>query len=173
MVRRSIAGLLAVDFFTQGYRISGYLSTRVRRVGDLLRDRLRSYLSLVDVYISRIGNPGDIVASYHQAQLRKDNLCFAIVPSRESISKADSTVSYFGKERHHVWLSLSSFEIEGDLVVAGLDVELEAYLTQKAPDFIPIRDGVARVSIKPEIAFHGEAFLVNKRLIDLFCVGKV
>ncbi len=173
MVRRNVSGLLAVDFFTQGYRISGYLSTSTRRVGDLLRDRLRSYLPLIDVYISRIGNPGQIVASYHQAQLRKDNLCFAIVPPRESLSKAERAVSYFGKERHHVWLSLATFEIEGDLVVAGLDVDLEAYLTQKAPEFIPVRDGVARVTTRPDITFHGEAFLVNKRLVDLFCVGEV
>ena len=88
MARRTAAGLLPVDFFTRGYRISGHVSTRFDSVGDMLNDRLTSYLEIEDVYISRISSPGNIVATYAHAQLRKSNLLFAIVPGRESLSRA-------------------------------------------------------------------------------------
>jgi len=46
MVKRATTGLQPVEFFTLGYRISGYVSTRTKSVGDMLNDRLKSYLDL-------------------------------------------------------------------------------------------------------------------------------
>ena len=63
MARRPTSGLLAVDFFTSGYRISGHVSTRAKSVADMLNERLTSYLALENVYISRISSPGDIIAT--------------------------------------------------------------------------------------------------------------
>ena len=166
-----VSGLLAVDFFTRGYRVSGHVNTRVRTVGDILDDRLLSYVELDDVYISRISDPGKIVAARSRALLHKDSLLFAIVPSKESLSKAGRSVSYFGKHAHRAWLALPTFEIEGDLRVASLGLDLRAFLIESVIDYVPILDGVARPSSWPDISFTGEAFLVNKKCIELFSLG--
>ena len=158
-----VSGLLAVDFFTRGYRVSGHVNTRVRTVGDILDDRLMSYVELDDVYISRISDPGKIVAARSRALLHKDSLLFAIVPSKESLSKAGRSVSYFGKHAHQAWLALPTFEIEGDLRVASLGVDLKAFLVKSVIDYVPILNGVARPSCWPDITFAGEAFLVNRQ----------
>lgn len=172
MARRSITGKLAVDFFTPGYRVSGHVSTRVKSVADMLNDRLRSYMELEDVYISRISDPGDIIAAYAEAHLRKDNLLFAIVPSRESLSKATRATSYFGRQRLPVWLALPTFDIEGDLQTTGASFDLDAFFATSTGDYLSIVDGVAHSTIHPDIDFSGEAFLVNKQAIDLFCLGE-
>jgi hypothetical protein len=171
MVRRTITGLQPVEFFTLGYRISGYVSTRTKSVGDMLNDRLKSYLDLEDVYISRISDPGDIVAAYAEARLRKENLLFAIVPSAESLSKATRSVSYFGRQHLPVWLSLPTIEISGDLLVVGISFDLETYLATSPGDYLTVLDGTARATFYPDVTFGGEAFLVNKGSIDLFCLG--
>lgn len=167
-----ISGLLPIDLFTRGYRISGYIDTRAATVGDILNDPLKSYIALDDVYIARSSNPGEIIASYRYAQLTKDNLLFTIVPEQESYSKRSRSVSYFGRQKFKAFLALSTFEIEGDFSIAGRMADLETYLVKGIDAFITIQNGVARVSSYPDITFGGEAFLVNRKHIDLFCLSE-
>ena len=164
-----VSGLLAVDFFTRGYRVSGHISTRVKTVGDILDDRLLSYVELDNVYISRIINPGEIVAAYPLAQLHKSSLLFAITSSEQRLSKVARSISYFGRQSVPVWLALPTFEIEGKLQTAGLSFDLSMYLAKAPEDFMIVAEGVARVAARPEVTFGGEAFLVNKTRVDLFC----
>jgi hypothetical protein len=172
MAKKDVAGLLPVDFFTRGYRISGYIDTRVKTVGDILNDQLTSYLELSNVYISRASAPGQIVVTYEIAQLRKDGLLFVIVPVEESRSKVGRSVSYFGKQRYQAWLALPTFEIDGHFLVTGRSGDFYAYLAKGVDAYIPILNGVARVTALPDITFGGEAFLVNRSAIDLFCLGE-
>lgn len=169
MVRRNVSGLVPVDFFTRAYRVSGHINTRTRTVADFLNDRLESYLQLDDVYLSRIVNPGEIVAAYPLAQLHKDSLLFAITSSKQRLSKVARSTSYFGRQSVPVWLALPTFEIEGKLQTAGLSFDLRMYLAKGTEDFMPIVEGVARVAVRPDVTFGGEAFLVNKKRVDLFC----
>jgi len=171
MARRAVTGLLPVDFFTRGYRISGHVSTRVNSVGDMLNDKLTSYLEVENVYVARISSPGDIIASYDHGELRKANLLFAIVPGKESLSRATRSVSYYGKQLLPVWISLPTFEIEGELQAAGMSFDLEAYLTQSTGDYLAVLNATARTALYPDVTFGGEAFLVNKQCIDVFCLG--
>jgi hypothetical protein len=172
MARRGVSGLLAVDFFIKGYRISGHVVTRTHSVADQLNDTLRSYLRLQDVYLSRINRPADIIATYSRAELRKDNLLFAIVPSRESLSKATRSVSYFGRQRLPVWMALPTFEIEGEVLASGISIDIEAFLAEKTGEYVTVIDGVARTTSAPDVRFSGEAMLVNQQCIDLFCLGR-
>jgi hypothetical protein len=171
MARRTTAGLLPVDFFTRGYRISGHVSTRLHSVGDMLNDRLTSYMEIENVYIARISSPGDIIATYAQAQLRKSNLLFAIVPGKESLSRATRSVSYYGKQRLPIWIALPTVEITGELQVAAVSFDLETYLAKSTGDYLAVLDATARAALYPDVTFSGEAFLVNKHCIDLFCLG--
>jgi hypothetical protein len=127
---------------------------------------------LNDVYISRVDNPGEIVAAYGQAQLRKDSLLFAIVPSKERFVQAGRAVSYFGKQQYSVWLALPTFEIEGKFQMTGRAMNLEAFLTKETDEYVTISEGIARATTWPEITFSGEVFLVNRKSIDLFCLGE-
>jgi hypothetical protein len=172
LARQRASGLLAFDFFIRGYRISGHVSTHTRSVVDMLDDALHSYLELQDVYISRISQPADIIATYAHAELRKETLLFAIVPVRESLSKAARSVSYFGRERVPVWLTLPMFEIEGEVQAMGLSFDLETFLAERSGQYVVITNGVARPTSAPDTSFSGEALLVNQRCIDLFCTGK-
>jgi len=171
MVRRSVFGLLAVDFFTHEYRISGHVNVRGKTVADTLNDRLQSYMELNDVYISRINHPAEIVATYEAAYLRKGGLMFAIVPATERLSKATRTTSYFGKHLRPIWLALPSFEISGDFEVTGLTLDWEAYVARGVGDYIPLLNATAKVTMNAEIEFSGEAFLVNREYVDLFCTS--
>jgi hypothetical protein len=54
--------------------------------------------------------------------------------------------------------------------VTGLSLDWKAYLAQEVSYYIPIVDATARLTVRPEITFGGEAFLVNRAHIDLFCM---
>ena len=65
----SSTGKVTADFFTGSYRLSATVLVYKRRLIDILGDRTTDYLDLVDIYISRINNPGNIVATYQKGSL--------------------------------------------------------------------------------------------------------
>ncbi|MFC1975514.1 hypothetical protein ACFLXQ_03840, partial [Chloroflexota bacterium] len=81
-------GRVTVDFFTASYRLSASVLVYKRRLIDILGDRTTDYLDMVDIYVSRINNPGNIVATYQKGSLVKNEICFILLSSEaESISK--------------------------------------------------------------------------------------
>lgn len=163
--------MLTADFFVENYRISAQVDTRARTLGDILNDTLTSYLTLYNVYLSRVTAPSEIIARYTEAQLRKERLYFVIVPTNEARSKVSRSVSYFGHISYQAWLTLPSYEIEA-LFRMSAQTDLHTYLVKGAENFLTIHSPTARVSIAPHLTFSGEAMLVNKTHIDLFCLGE-
>jgi len=73
-IRRIHTGRVTADFFTSSYRFSASIIVYKRRLIDVLSDRITDYLDLVDIYVSRINNPGSIVATYHKGSLVKNEI---------------------------------------------------------------------------------------------------
>jgi len=163
-------GWLPVDFFTHSYRISGHVDVRRQPLIDRLNDQTTSFIELEDAYISSIDRPGDIVATYAASGMTKSNLTFVLVAQRDdALSRKQSYGSYYGTYLHKVFLTVPSFEIVGYLRLSA-KVDLRRLLSADTEEFIPILDGRARGSIRPDIVFTGGGLLVNKRQIGAFCL---
>ncbi len=162
-------GLQTYDFFIHNYRVSAQVDTRHRTVNDLLNDRLTSYLELFDCYVSRADQPGRIVAHYPQAMLRKDGISFVIVPEEQSRPSGQRAYSYVGRSRYEVFLALPFFEVTGEMFVPG-KLDLHHLLIKEIEQFFLIGVSTARLALKPDITFEGEAFLVNKERTEFFGV---
>ncbi len=170
MVERLIGkGLQTYDLFVHNYRVSAQVDTRHRTMNDWLNDRLTSYLELFDSYVSRVDQPGRIVAHYPQAMLRKDGISFAIVPQEQSRPSGQRAYSYIGRARYEVFLALPFFEIKGEMFMAG-KLDLKHFLIKEIEQFFPIGEGAARLALAPDITFEGSAFLVNKERTEFFGV---
>ncbi len=161
---------LSADFFTATHRISGRISTR-HKLADALNDRTTSFLELWDAYVSRISHPGDISATYSMSSLVKDNIMFTVVPRKEGIVTERPTYALFGRQTYEVFLTVPSFEIRGTLEAIG-KLELKALLATGTEQFMALTDASAVVALYPDITFAGEAILVNKAWIQLFCIDR-
>lgn len=170
MAQQTISrGLETYDLFVHNYRVSAQLDTRHRTMNDLLNDRLTSYLELFDSYVSRVDQPGKIVAHYPQAMLRKDGISFVIVPEEQSRPSGQRAYSYIGRTRYEAFIALPFFEVKGEMFFQG-KLNLHHFLVKEFEQFFPIGTSVARLALSPDITFEGEAFLMNKERTEFFGV---
>jgi hypothetical protein len=160
-------GMLTTDFLTQSYRISAQVAVRNRRLINILSDTYRSLVELYDVYVSRITQPGDIVATNPTAAINKNSIICAVLPIIAGVVPQDR--SYISaKPSYSVFITAASFEIQGQLMSASR-LDLNTFLSADAERFMPIMKARAVVSSHPQISFSGAVILLNKNWIDLFC----
>jgi hypothetical protein len=162
--------LLAADFFTTAYRMSGHVDTGKRRLADILSDRLSDFLLLQDIYVSRIYKPGEIVAYYKTGSLIKDRITFVVLPTEADGLSKEHTYPFLTRQMRNVFVTVPSFEIQGSLRVIG-KLELQALLTIGTDRFMPLLNATASSSLLPEVQFSGPVILVNKSSVELFCVA--
>jgi len=164
-------GYATVDFFTGDYRVSAQINVRTRTVNDILNDKRLSYIEVFDAYISRISQPGYIVGSRHVALLRKNAISFDLAPLEESRPSGQRAYRFGGQFLYDVFLTLPAFEVHGKVRTAG-KLDLHSFLVTNVDDFVILVEPVARVANYPDNTFSGEAFLVNRLLITMFCAGE-
>jgi hypothetical protein len=165
------SGYATVDFFTGDYRVSAQMNVRNRTVNDILNDKRVSYIEVFDAYISRISQPGHIVGSHHVALLRKDAVSFTVVPTEESRPSGQRSYRYGGKFLYDVFLVLPAVEVQGKVHTTG-KLDLHTFLVTNVDDFVILTQPLARVAHFPDNTFSGEAFLVNRLLITMFCASE-
>ena len=168
-VSRLNPGRVTADFFTSGYRFSANVIVYKRRLVDVLSDPITNYLDLVDIYISRINSPGDIIATFARGTLVKEEISLILLSSElEGISKERF---YAARENLPVFLSVPSFEIIGQVQWGRQNPDIKKILMSDVHKFLPILDASASNSMIPSINFQGPLALVNKSKIQIICAG--
>jgi hypothetical protein len=76
------AGRVTADFFTDSHRFSASIVVFKRQLIDVLSDKLTAYMDLVDIYVSRINKPGDIVGTYKRGSLVKEGSTLSCFPAK-------------------------------------------------------------------------------------------
>ncbi|MBN1991790.1 MAG: hypothetical protein JW953_03745 [Anaerolineae bacterium] len=168
-IRPLSTGRVTADFFTGSYRLSASVLVYKRRLVDILADRTTDYLDLVDVYVSRINSPGNIVATYPRGSLVKQEINFILLSSlSESISKD----RFYTPNRVTlpIFITVPSFEIQGQFQWLG-DLEVKKIMATDTQRFLPILKGTARNAHFPDVTFEGPAILVNKPRVEMLCIG--
>jgi hypothetical protein len=166
----SAAGRVTADFFTNSYRFSASVLVYKRRLVDVLGDRITDYLDLVDIYVSRINNPGEIVGTYQRGSLVKTEISFILLPSEaDGISKE----RFYAPNRVSlpIFITLASFEINGKFQWMG-DLDVKKIMTTETQKFLPVLDVTSTNAHFPKVNFQGPVALVNKTKIELLCIGE-
>jgi len=166
-VRRLSTGRVTADFFTANYRFSASAMVYKRRLIDVLTDRMTDYLDMVDIYVSRINNPGDIVATYPKGSLVKKEIVFILLPDElEGTSKE----RHFGTRDYlSIFVTVPSFEITGNLQWGSTDLDIKKLLAPDTQNFLPLSEAKASNSLLPQVVFQGPLVLVNKTKIQVLC----
>ena len=162
--RNTVAG----EFFTAGTRISCRISVPVGGLNALLVDPLHSYLELEDAYVSRINTPGEIVAHFDLAAVRKDNILFILLPRREEGALPKGGAGFLRSVFKEAFLTIPSFEIRGQ-VETDPNASPRDFLIQSIGRFVAVHDATVTVALFPDISFGGKLVLVNKEQIEAFC----
>jgi hypothetical protein len=162
---------LTVDFFSDSHRISTQFATRGRPLADTLNDHTLSYLDLDVAYISRIDKPGQLVADYSLAILRKENISFCVVATQVELAvKSAPQAALFARRHRPMFCTVPSFELTG-LMEVPPNLDLRSMLAIGTERFMPIHRAKATISILPSVTFEGQIILVNKEKIEVLGVS--
>lgn len=164
---RMSTGRVTADFFTSSYRFSASIVVYKRRLIDVLSDRMTDYLDMVDIYVSRINNPGSIVATYQKGSLVKDEITFILLP--DEVEGTSRERFYTLRDNIPVFVSVPSFEIHGQLQWGAAELDIKKILSLETQNFLPILRATATNSLLPKIAFQGPMALVNKTKVQVLC----
>lgn len=166
-VQRLNTGRVTADFFTNSYRFSAGIMVYKRRLIDVLSDRMTDYLDMVDIYVSRINNPGSIVATYQKGSLVKNEITFILLA--DELEATSKERFYSSRNNIPVFISVPSFEIYGLLQWGVKDLDIKKILSLETQNFLPISNVTAANSLLPEVTFQGPIALVNKTKVQVLC----
>ena len=164
---------LTVDFFSHSHRISTQFAIRGGRpLADTLNDHTLSYVDLDVAYVSRIDKPGELIADYSLALLRKENVSFCVVAAQIELAvKSTPPPQYFARRFRSVFCTVPSFEITG-LIDVPAHLDLHKMMAVGVERFMPIYRATATISGLQTLTFSGELILVNKEAVEVLCIGE-
>lgn len=169
-----VRNLINLDLFTDAYRVTGQALVSTGGIHAELGNPNSKFLEIESAYISRIHDPGDIIANYKQASFRKENINFIVLQDRrEGIpvgTQHGRSIFTRGREIP-VFLTVPSFEIKGVVIYEGTKPSAREILVQSMGNFQLIFASAASASSKPEITYSGDLILVQKDRIGIFCLG--
>jgi hypothetical protein len=167
-------GILTADFFTHSYRISGRVGIGAAGIYGILGDKTTDYMELEDAYISRINDPATIVAHYALSALRKSHISFIVFNRREEgVSVTRTATRYTQTKSYPVFATVPFFEIRGKIEVGGKLDNLTSILVQAMGQFFPVFEATASASLFPDVGFSGEAIVINRDHVEIFCATGV
>jgi hypothetical protein len=157
------------DFFTDSHRFSASVVVYKRHLVDVLGDRMTDYLDLVDVYVSRNNDPGEIIHTARWGTLVKAEINFIILSSE---TQAISKERFYSPHRtsRQIFLTVPFFEIQGLFQWLG-DLEIKKLMATDTQKFLPVLKVNATNPFFPEFNLQGPMALVNKAKIETICIS--
>jgi len=164
--------IINLELFTDAYRVSGRTQVATGGLLSELNNPNTDFLELEEAYLSRIHEPGKIIASYSAASFRKSKINFVVLQDRRdgAIMGAAHGRSVYGRGRPlQVFLTTPSFEITGTVLHDG-QTSPGTILVHTLGHFQPVFDAEASAALFPTITYKGDLILVQKELVGIFCL---
>lgn len=164
--------LINLDLFTDSYRVTGRAMVGTGGIHAELGNPNSKFLEIQDAYISRIHDPGTIVANYNTASFKKDNINFIVLQDRrEGIPVGTQHGrSVYTRGRHiPIFMTVPSFEIRGETIHEG-KASAREILVQSMGKFQLVFAAEASASSAPSISYSGDLILVQKDRVGIFCL---
>ncbi|MBI3360919.1 MAG: hypothetical protein HY023_07400 [Chloroflexi bacterium] len=166
---RAMRSFISGDFFTPAYRITGKIAVGNTGLIGLLNDPTSSLAEIGEVYMSRVNQPGKIVARFNIARIAKVRLELILLSRREDAGPLALTRGGFAKVvQHPVLISTPAFEVTGMLEQPGR-LDVPSLLMEGSGKFFLVHQAKILVSAAPQNEFTAASVLINRTQIDLFC----
>ncbi len=162
MVETSVA--YSVVVLTARHSIAGELLFRDQRLSDFLNDRRETVISLRNVQVARLSEPGKILMQHPAAVVPKAWAVVIFEPPQKAIPPAHRFYGYVKKQAHEVFLVLEEMEVRGTLHTTS-DLDLRRILTGMSESFLPLTKAVVTLDANDRYIIEQEAVMVNANLI--------
>ncbi|MBN1200379.1 MAG: hypothetical protein JXJ20_00855 [Anaerolineae bacterium] len=162
-------GYVSGDFLTATYRISGEAALRGAMLLDQLNDQTL-FVTLERIYISPLIDPVTLTGNYQTGNVRKDSLGLVILKQeRDGLPRREGQYMGHNHVDSSVLIVAAGFEIKGAIRLHP-SVDLENFIRTTPEHFIPLFNASATLTAHRGVEFQGGAILLNRNLIEVFCI---
>lgn len=151
-------------FVTSDHVISGKIRTASKRFSDVLNDPMVSWITILEVELTRTNEPREIVATLSEMLLAKAHILAVIVTQEPLYDKQRHLHTYTHRRPERLYISIPPYEIEG---VGHLEKggELHAILSVEARQFLPLTEATLVSTSNQDIQLRADVIMVNRRAI--------
>lgn len=156
---------IQADVFTASYRLSGKLGVGTTGIMGMFGESDISVVDLQDIYVSRIIEPGAILAHFGQAVLPKTAVQLIIALNRADLGPEKIVRGGLGGiVPYDAFIGTPDFEVRGTVEQAGkFDPKV---LLAGATGLQPVFEANVTSTRKSDVKYAGVAVLVNRKSID-------
>lgn len=162
MVEASV--VYSVVVLTTRHSITGELLFRDQRLSDFLNDRRETVISLRNVQVARLTEPGKVLQQHPAAVVPKAWVVVIFEPPQTAIPPAKRFYGYVKKQAHEVFLVMEGMEVRGTLHTT-VDLDLRRILTSSGESFLPLTKATVTLDANDRYIIEQEAIMVNANLI--------
>jgi hypothetical protein len=162
MIEESLS--YSIVALTSRHSINGELLYRGQRLSDFLNDRRDTVISLRNVQVARLNEPGKILQQHPAAVVPKAWVLAIFEPPQKGIPPTKRFYGYVKKLTHEVFLVMEGMEIRGTLHTTT-DLDLRRILTSSSESFLPVTKAVVTLDANERYIIEQEAIMVNTNLI--------
>ena len=155
----------SVVVLTARHSITGELLFRDQRLSDFLNDRRETVISLRNVQLARLSEPGKILQQHPAAVVPKTWVGVVFEPPQKGIPPTKRFYGYVKKQMHDVFLILDGMEVRGTLHTMS-DLDLRRILTSGSGDtFLAVTKASVTLYAAERYIIEQDAIMVNANLI--------
>lgn len=157
---------VSVEVYTAGHRVLGRVTPGATGLFSYLNMTTRSYVEIEGGHLSRLHQPGRMVARYNTLWLVKGEIVAILLSSKAEIGP--SGVARGGYSRtvpHWVHMVLGGYELRGQ-VEALAKFDFGVFLFEGDRIFIPLYDAELTAILFPNVHADAPAMLFNRERVD-------
>ena len=156
---------IVIEVYTDTHHIKGCLSTKEGRLSDTLNYELPHLVGLTDVSSRPLEDPEAPPMRGSFMHINTMAVAFAVprTPGPDLEERLQTRMfEYVEKERHRAVVRAAPFQFEGYLHLPKGD-DVQRSLWNLTPAFIPLSIATVTLSDHPEIVWHKEIVILNRR----------
>lgn len=157
---------VSVEIYTVSHRILGRVSPGSHGLFTFLNIPTTSYVGIEGAHLSRLHQPGRMVARYAKLWLVKDEIVAVLLSHRSELGPAGRTRGgYTTTVPHWVQIIMGGYELRGQVEAAG-KFDFGAYMFEGANHFMPLYHAEVFAVLFPNVQADSPALLYNREMVD-------
>lgn len=158
---------ISVEIYTSSHRILGRMDAGSSGLFSHLNIPTTSFIELEGAHLSRLHQPGRLVARYQELQLVKEHVVAILLSSRMEVGPAGvARGGYTTTVPHGVHLALGGYELRGIIETAG-KYDFGSMMFEGTRIFVPLYHATLIAILFPNVKAECPALLFNRNMVDI------
>jgi hypothetical protein len=157
---------ISLEIYTSSHRILGRVDPGASGLFSYLNIPTTSYVELEGAHLSRLHQPGRLIARYPELHLVKSQIIAILLSSRMEVGPSGvARGGYSTTVPHGVHVALGGYELRGIMETAG-KYNFGSVMVEGTRLFVPLYHATLVAILFPNVRAECPALLFNRNMVD-------